>query len=417
MNTHNPQPATCERAAASTSADHQQTECAPSRGSLTIAEILGWADAFHARTGRWPTAKSGPVADAPGETWRNINHSLTKGWRGLAPGSSLSQLLIKERGKPNPNDPSLKIPEILEWARACVVRGEGWPTENSGPVAGAPGETWRNINYSLTKGRRGLPGGSSLAHLLQEELDRQTELWSAGAADDGSESRELPMRKNVRPTTKSIEAARVFREVGLRTRRHSGLLGRIERLELIMERRKAERDLMRELAEMGVPGTDEAPEAQTDELPQSGAGAALEAPADNPPPGATAAKERRRLPSRTTINRLWSQLRGIYRNPNFVPLSVPLILAWADRFHARYGRWPSAASGLIDDYPRDTWAAINAALDGGHRGLPGGSSLARLLAQERGHKPRWSRRQRLIMRLRAHDQEREDRLYGPGTYP
>jgi hypothetical protein len=35
---------------------------------LTDELILAWAGAHKARTGRWPTAASGPVAGAPGET-------------------------------------------------------------------------------------------------------------------------------------------------------------------------------------------------------------------------------------------------------------------------------------------------------------------------------------------------------------
>ena len=36
----------------------------------------------------------------------------------------------------------------------------------SGPVLAAPGETWRLLDGYLRAGRRGLPGGSSLAKLL-----------------------------------------------------------------------------------------------------------------------------------------------------------------------------------------------------------------------------------------------------------
>src|SRR5438045_3355950 len=35
----------------------------------TIHQILLWADRHQERTGAWPTARSGAVVDAPGETW------------------------------------------------------------------------------------------------------------------------------------------------------------------------------------------------------------------------------------------------------------------------------------------------------------------------------------------------------------
>jgi hypothetical protein len=60
------------------------------------------------------------------------------------------------------------------------------------------------------------------------------------------------------------------------------------------------------------------------------------------------------------------------------------ILAWADASHERRGRWPSCNSGSIPGTGGETWKAIHEALTAGYRGLPGGSSLARLLAERRG---------------------------------
>jgi hypothetical protein len=60
---------------------------------LTVEQVLAWADAHHAHTGRWPTAKSGPVEGAPGETWLDVNGALIWGRRGLPRGSSLARLL------------------------------------------------------------------------------------------------------------------------------------------------------------------------------------------------------------------------------------------------------------------------------------------------------------------------------------
>ena len=67
---------------------------------LTVLLILTWADAYHRRTGRWPKAGPGPVADAPGEHWRAVDSALRHGGRGLAPGSSLARLLGERRGVP-----------------------------------------------------------------------------------------------------------------------------------------------------------------------------------------------------------------------------------------------------------------------------------------------------------------------------
>ena len=48
------------------------------------------------------------------------------------------------------------------------------------------------------------------------------------------------------------------------------------------------------------------------------------------------------------------------------------------------GAWPLAMAGPIKEAPGETWAAVAVALDHGQRGLPGGSSIAKLLAKQRG---------------------------------
>ena len=59
-------------------------------------------------------------------------------------------------------------------------------------------------------------------------------------------------------------------------------------------------------------------------------------------------------------------------------LTITQILAWADAHHRRTGRWPSAGAGRIAG-AGITWAAVESALARGHRGLPGGSSLSKVL--------------------------------------
>jgi hypothetical protein len=66
---------------------------------LTPRKILAWARIHRDRIGRWPTAQSGPVLDAPGETWNGINLALWQGLRGLPGGSSLSGLVHKHQGR------------------------------------------------------------------------------------------------------------------------------------------------------------------------------------------------------------------------------------------------------------------------------------------------------------------------------
>ena len=128
---------------------------------MTVAQILAWADSHHARTGRWPSCTEGQVHGAPGETWVNVNQALKKGLRGLPGGDALPRLLAHERGKPHlHHQPRLTEEQVAAWAQAHRARRGRWPTESSGPVEGAPGETWSAVCAALRQGLRGLPRGS-----------------------------------------------------------------------------------------------------------------------------------------------------------------------------------------------------------------------------------------------------------------
>jgi hypothetical protein len=91
----------------------------------------------------------------------------------------------------------------------------------------------------------------------------------------------------------------------------------------------------------------------------------------------------RHLPGNSSLARLLADRRGVPHPADRAGLSQAQILTWADTFHERTGRWPNANSGTIAGRS-ETWRAVDKALRNGTRELPGGSSLARLLAAERG---------------------------------
>jgi len=224
---------------------------------LDVEQILVWADAHFARTGKWPLATSGPIGGTLNETWAKVDRALQSGYRGLVGGSSLPRLLEERRGvRHRLHLPNLLEAAILGWADAHFSRTGAWPDQYAGPVADAPGETWRGINHALRLGYRGFAGGSSLAELLQQQ-------------------------------------------------------------------------------------------------------------------------------------------RGVRNVQNLPDYSLEAILRWADLHFARTGCWPTANTSAIVDTPGETWKAVQMALVAGRRGLPGGSSLCRLL-QANGRsefRPRQSRRQ------------------------
>ena len=67
---------------------------------LTEEQILAWADAYLKRHKYWPSLDSGPLEEAPGETWGGISKALRMARRTLPKrrgGSSLAKLLDRYR--------------------------------------------------------------------------------------------------------------------------------------------------------------------------------------------------------------------------------------------------------------------------------------------------------------------------------
>jgi hypothetical protein len=312
------------------------------RPPLTEEQILRWADAFRERTGRWPRQRSGPIENAPGETWLAVNMALFLGHRGLPGGSSLARLLARKRSVRKPNYlPPLRVSQVLRWARAHFDRFGTWPQRYSGTVADAPQENWSGIDSALRHGLRGLPGGSSLACLLAQRIG----VRNIKRLRPLSETQILRWAKAHHARTgqwPNLSSGPIKEAPGETWKDVSSALGRGGR---------------------GLPG------------------------------GSSLIKLTGARPS--------SPSRGRSRPAR---LSVRRILTWADAFHARTGKWPNAWSGPIAEAPGENWRAINEALDAGFRGLPGGCSLAQLLVQKRrvrspGHLPplsilqirRWAR--------------------------
>jgi hypothetical protein len=92
----------------------------------------------------------------------------------------------------------------------------------------------------------------------------------------------------------------------------------------------------------------------------------------------------RGLPGGSSLARLLAQERGVRNRAALPRLTIKQILRWAEAHGRRTGKWPSVTSGRVRGAPGETWIGVNNALRQGWRGLPGGSSLARLLAQHRG---------------------------------
>lgn len=216
--------------------------------------------------------------------------------------------------------------QILAWADAHFKRHGYWPLFYSGPVDGAPGESWDKINRYLQSGNRGLPRGRSLSRLILDArgvkvyggpLRLSEEMILAWADAFFKKNGFWPSSKGKYPVPgapheswKKINAA--LRNGG------RGLTERLTLFRFLQKHRKID--------------------ARKTGRPHHG-GPAL--------------------------------------------LTMKQIMAWAKAFRRKTGIWPHAAAGRVAGEDGLIWANIDAALRGGLRGLPGGTSLSRLFGRKK----------------------------------
>jgi len=285
--------------------------------------------------------------------------------------------------------PPLTKRQILDWADAHHQRTGRWPHKDSGIIVGALAEKWMNVDMALRKGLRGLPGGSSLARLLAEQRgvrnhmalpllqERQILQW----ADS------YHQRTGRWPTRNSGFVHQVPQEtwLGIHTalmQGHRGLPGGSSLAQLLAKRRGVRYPFFAEhLTIAKILQWADAHYRRTGHWPHSDSGPLETAPGETWLAVHTALhKGQRGLPGGSTLARLLAQHRGVRNHLRLQPLKEKQILAWADAYRQRAGKWPSRYAGAIAEAPEETWAAVDAALSQGGRGLPGNGSLPQLLA-------------------------------------
>jgi hypothetical protein len=210
------------------------------------------------------------------------------------------------------------VAQILSWADAHKARTGEWPHARSGHVHDDPNEEWLNVNQALRLGLRGLPGGDSLARVLERD-------------------RGVRNMQDLPPLT-----ARLIVRWAREHRRLTGAWPTAE-----------------SGAVAGAPGEVWANVNQA--LREGGRG----------------------LPGGDSLAWLLARRLGVRNQARVPPLSVRQVLAWADAYHGRHGRWPTVHAGGVAGAPGESWCALDDALRRGHRGLPGGHPLARLLRRHR----------------------------------
>lgn len=361
---------------------------------LYIKDILAWADEHHERIGRWPQDDSGRVRGTLEETWHRIDMALRAGVRGLPGGDSLARVLARYRGVRNRKAlPPYSLKQILEWADAHRDRQGRWPLKTSGPIEAAPGETWMAVAVALRNGQRGLPGGSSLSQLLAarrgvrnkgdlprftlsgilrwaDAHHRRSGVWPtllSGPIADSPGDTWLAVDKSLRNGMRGFRGGSSLARL---LRRHRGVP--------LKHRRQPPLDVESILAWA------DAHHQRTGEWPDATSGQILEAPGETWGKVRLALLAGKRGLKRSSLARLLAEHRGVRNIQDLPDFTVKQILAWADSFYARHGRWPHSSSGHIEGAPGETWNAVSLALSRGTRGLRGGTSLARLLSERRG---------------------------------
>jgi hypothetical protein len=364
----------------------------PARGyrpDFNIKRILTWADAHFRATGDWPSEKSGVVYDSPyGDTWGAIDAALSRGRRGLAGGSSLRRLLAERRAV----RPDLTVEQIVAWADAHLAARGRWPTRNSGRVPGAFSESWTTLDRDLADGRRGLPGGTTLARVLAEHRGVRNvhtiprlsdEMILAWADAHHAATGRWPAADSGRVAAAPGETWGAINAALVEGRR--GLTGKttLARL-LVAHRGRAALNGRPDLAVEQILAWADAYHSAYGRWPVEDSGAVEAASGETW--GAISQAllyGRRGLTSGSSLARLLDEHRGV-RNPRALPtLTLVRILSWADAHHTARGDWPTARSGPVSAAPEEVWGNIDLALRKGFRGLPAGMTLARLLTERR----------------------------------
>jgi hypothetical protein len=286
--------------------------------------------------------------------------------------------------------PELSIAQILGWAKDRYKRSGKWPTRTSGRIPGSLGETWQKIDLALRKRHRGLSVQTSLAMLLHERcsvrhplhLQRLTNKLILEWADDhrarhGKFPNANSGKVGAAPSETWCGVANALR-VGVR-----GLTGGSSLAKLLRKRRgyRSHLDASR-LSPDIILAWAERHRSIHGVWPTRASGQISRAPGETWARVANAlVAGRRGLPGCSSLAQFLAEHRNVRNEKRLPKLRVKEIAGWAKAHFEETGRWPTHVSGPVRAADGETWGGINAALTHGHRGLPGRSSLYKVLHQ------------------------------------
>ncbi|MDO8565192.1 MAG: DEAD/DEAH box helicase family protein [bacterium] len=287
--------------------------------------------------------------------------------------------------------PNLTIDQILAWADDHHKRTKVWPQNKSGKVFECPDETWALIDFCLSKGGRGLRGGSSIAKLLQEKRGKRNKANLPNITVDEilnwadfyyKSHKEWPTRKSGEVKQSggvSWEAVDTFLVQGIR-----GLPGNSSLAKLLSEKRGVRNigDLKSLYLHKILKWADHHYK-RTGKWPKRNSGKVLMEENENwKNIDYSLIEGRRGLSGGSSVAKLLEKNRNVRNRSNSPKLTIRKIIKWANQHHRKTSEWPNESSGYISK-TGDNWSAVSMALRVGLRGLPSGSSLAKLLTKKK----------------------------------
>jgi hypothetical protein len=267
---------------------------------------------------------------------------------------------------------------ILEAIEVFRAENEGrFPTQRTAGFPTAVAPSWALVNEALSKGHRGLPGGSSLADLIRRafpedrrekaDLDERVirgwlERWKAEHGEFPTrDAGEVPYAPG--ETWGAVD--RALRD-GLRELGGGSSLAKL----VGQVSGRTTRELTLELVETWVRAfveTNGRAPRKSDEhegLPPGERWEAIDA---------ALRRGTRRLPGGESLRDVVDRLSD---RPS--TLTPRVIVGWMREFHRREGKWPTTSSGAKHLPAGEKWVNLNERLAKGGRTLPGGSSLKQL---------------------------------------
>lgn len=353
------------------------------RKVLTEEMIWEAAQNHNEQTGIWPCiATKGDIENFPVKNWNSVNQSLSVGCNGLPGGSSLAKLLderVPGRAKIIPTEEL-----IIEAIKTYFEQTGKIPLQKTvSPVPGLPGHSWSSLGAALERGSYGLPGGSSLSKIadsiyldrvkisLTEELiveSIKVYLEQTGNLPHSHNKDFVPNLLNYNWVT--IDAALKFGRYGLPGNSSLAIL-----LNTHFSEQKA-------LTEENIVKSMVIYHEQTGKWPTSITSGKAPGLGDHTWGSLNSSLKRGShglSVSGSSIPKLLNKYLSERKN-----LTEDLIWEVAQEWLKQTGKWPNiGVVGKINHLKNMTWALVNKSLKEGLHGLPGGSSLLKLLT-ERG---------------------------------